>query len=653
MSMATSNTPVDADNFELESASVNQSCSIFSNEMTSSSDGNEFTQDDFEKAICMCVVCGILPISISGEPIFSIMVQAIANSPELDPNFVRRALCLFVLGCALPLSICKKLIFKQMMCIVNPQCKTILDALDLCTLMKDALRICADKRKIVMEELAKAPGRISFTFDNWEDGRQDEFLPFTFDNWEADKQEKYLCRQYTCITAHWIDASWELQRRVISFGTLLYPLDGLSIAEEVSSCLTGWKVDNKVKTLTLGNPCYDETVITSLKTRFLANRSLLSNGDFFQIRGFCYIMSLAVEDGIKLIDDIVQKVRGVAIHIQCDITKRKNFYEIADNHFHLNTKKRLRPENGYRWDLTYTMLDHALYFRPVLDHLGQNDEELKFCELSAEEWDKLAVVLKFLNVFYGVTNRFFSSKQPTSYTYFRGIWEIQMKLQLLEAANGPHDFMVDMVKETKENFDQYWLDHNLILSLATILDPRCKLELAEYCYVKLFGELYAKEMVQNVKTTLFNLFDEYKSLGVVSSSTIGTFASGSRRDDLDGFLEDYELFLSKKQKHDAGRSQLDVYLEEKILDLHSELDILSYWRDVSGRYPDLGSMARDILTIPIFAVPPEGAFAMGKRLIKRWQKDAIVEDKAIFICCQDWMHVKGLCSGNFFNVDCQ
>ncbi|XP_026656509.2 zinc finger BED domain-containing protein RICESLEEPER 2-like [Phoenix dactylifera] len=284
---------------------------------------------------------------------------------------------------------------------------------------------------------------------------------------------------------------------------------------------------------------------TSLKIRLFANKSLLHGGDFFQIRCCCHIINLIVQAGLNLIDGVICKIRNVAKHLKNSIPKKKKFYEIAEKSFHLNTRKRLRSDCCVRWNSTFLMLDRAVYFKAVLDHWGQRDREFGIFALSEEEWEKVANLHKFLKVFYDVTNQFSASKHPIANIYFRRVWEIHRKL--IETANGPYDFMVDMVRERQVKFNKYWSEYSLILSCATVLDPRCKLELVEYCYSKLYGKISARKMVQNIKNTLYDLFEEYMLRSTsVSSPKIGT-SSGSDvgNHDADSF-EDYELFLSKK-----------------------------------------------------------------------------------------------------------
>ncbi|GJZ84097.1 RNA-directed DNA polymerase, eukaryota, reverse transcriptase zinc-binding domain protein [Tanacetum coccineum] len=70
------------------------------------------------------------------------------------------------------------------------------------------------------------------------------------------------------------------------------------------------------------------------------------------------------------------------------------------------------------------------------------------------------------------------------------------------------------------------------------------------------------------------------------------------------YLDGFESFTSRYDKGVKEKSQLDKYLEEPPLDRfkHPDLNILQYWKENQGRYPELALMARDILSIPITTV---------------------------------------------------
>ncbi|MBA0795914.1 hypothetical protein Gohar_006740 [Gossypium harknessii] len=73
------------------------------------------------------------------------------------------------------------------------------------TTIRDVLMYYAKERDHVKEELAKTHGLICPTSNNW--------------NSEHNNDE------YICITAHWVDKDWKLQKRIIRFRGLSPPYD--------------------------------------------------------------------------------------------------------------------------------------------------------------------------------------------------------------------------------------------------------------------------------------------------------------------------------------------------------------------------------------------------------------------------------------------
>ena len=63
------------------------------------------------------------------------------------------------------------------------------------------------------------------------------------------------------------------------------------------------------------------------------------------------------------------------------------------------------------------------------------------------------------------------------------------------------------------------------------------------------------------------------------------------------------------------RSEFDWYLESPTMDLNIDLDILEFWSAMSKCCPDLASMARDILAVPISTVPSKSAFNTREKVL--------------------------------------
>ena len=61
----------------------------------------------------------------------------------------------------------------------------------------------------------------------------------------------------------------------------------------------------------------------------------------------------------------------------------------------------------------------------------------------------------------------------------------------------------------------------------------------------------------------------------------------------------------------AQKTQLELYLDEPRVDRNAKLDILAFWKGNKFRYPELATMAHDILSIPISTVASESTFSVG------------------------------------------
>ncbi|KAK5825499.1 hypothetical protein PVK06_020338 [Gossypium arboreum] len=106
----------------------------------------------------------------------------------------------------------EELRFRYMMSVDSPNFKNISRQ----TTTMDFLKCYAQERDHVKEELAKAPGLICLTFDNW--------------------NSKHTNDEYICIITQWVDKDRKLQKKIIKFRALspLYDVKaGLELVDDV------------------------------------------------------------------------------------------------------------------------------------------------------------------------------------------------------------------------------------------------------------------------------------------------------------------------------------------------------------------------------------------------------------------------------------
>ncbi|KAK9166166.1 hypothetical protein Scep_001357 [Stephania cephalantha] len=83
------------------------------------------------------------------------------------------------------------------------------------------------------------------------------------------------------------------------------------------------------------------------------------------------------------------------------------------------------------------------------------------------------------------------------------------------------------------------------------------------------------------------------------------------------------------------KCQLELYLDEPKMSRHVKLDILDFWKSNQFRYPNLASMARDILSIPCL-LSLEASFGVGDVYLTNIDLLLSGECEAI-ICLRDWI----------------
>ncbi|KAL6603882.1 hypothetical protein ACP70R_044243 [Stipagrostis hirtigluma subsp. patula] len=81
----------------------------------------------------------------------------------------------------------------------------------------------------------------------------------TTDTWTSVQNLNYMC-----LTAHWIDKEWKLQKRIMNF-CLVPDHKGDTLGEKIEECLLEWDI-GYVFTLTVDNATSDDSAISYLKT---------------------------------------------------------------------------------------------------------------------------------------------------------------------------------------------------------------------------------------------------------------------------------------------------------------------------------------------------------------------------------------------------
>ncbi|KAL5550700.1 hypothetical protein UlMin_000876 [Ulmus minor] len=446
---------------------------------------------------------------------------------------------------------------------------------------------------------------------------------------------------YMCLTAHFIDKEWRLQKRILNFCFMPPPHTGVALSEKIFDLLCGWKIEGKLFSLTLDNASSNDVSVEALGSQLQLKGLLPCNGVFFHLRCCCHILNLVVQDGLKHIDRAIEKIRESVKYVKGSHSQvRKQKFLDCVKLVSVGVKKGLHQDILTRWNSTYLMLDSALLYRRAFEHLALSDSNYKSCP-SAEEWDKVEKVWRFLQVFYDATLVFSGTKYPTANLFFPSISQCYLTLKM--ALEGTDEYLRFMASMMWVKFQKYWADFSVILAIACILDPRYKMTFVELCYKKAHGEDSLEILL--VRNKLYSLFDEYKS----KSSYPTTTSISSRANKATSHLESMEveskldLFkefgdITSEEFSYAHKSQLELYLDEPKMSRNVNFDVLTFWKSHQYRYPELAAMARDVLSIPVSTVVSEAAFSVGGRVLDQYRSSLKPENVEAIICTRDWLY---------------
>ncbi|WRX28662.1 HAT [Theobroma cacao] len=374
-------------------------------------------------------------------------------------------------------------------------------------------------------------------------------------------REKEKLKQAMAKIPNRICLTSDLCSKLLNFCRMPPPHTGVELATTVFDCLKEWGIDRKVFSLTLDNAS--------------ANDNMQVNEALFKIR-----------ESVK--------------YVKASDGRMKKFQECVQ-HVGIDVGVGLHLDVSTRWNSTYLMLESAIKYQKAFASLQFVDRTYKY-NPSDEEWGRAMIICEFLEPFYETTNLIFGSSYPTSNLYFKQVWKIESILN--ENLFNEDEVIKDMCQRMKMKFDKYWKDYSVLLAFGAVLDPRMKLDFLRFCYSKIDAST-CDEKLENVKTKLYELFEQYASNTCASStssrstSNLPKQAGGGTKPKGSKIFSEFKMFQNETISI-ARKSELDVFLDEAKLDneVFEDLDVLNYWKNNAKRFPDLSIMARDVLNIP-------------------------------------------------------
>ncbi|CAK8535513.1 unnamed protein product [Lathyrus sativus] len=178
------------------------------------------------------------------------------------------------------------------------------------------------------------------------------------------------------------------------------------------------------------------------------------------------------------------------------------------------------------------------------------------------------------------------------------------------------------------------VDH--IMGIASVLDPRYKMEYLEYYYEKLY-EQDSFDQVKRIQQLCYDLVVDYQlKLNQENCGDSPVLESSRVANDS---LDDYDAYVRKKKRARTSyvKTKLDHYLEEEVLLRSSDFDVLLWWKLNDIKYPTLQAIAKDILSIPISTVASESAFSTSGHILSPHCNRLHWTTLEALMCARSWL----------------
>jgi hypothetical protein len=205
----------------------------------------------------------------------------------------------------------------------------------------------------------------------------------TMDMWTSCQNKGYMC-----VTIHWIDDSWSMQQRIISFFNVKGRHTGAKLSETFTELMVKWYIENRLFALTLDNASSNEVAVNDILSdlKEIASGSLVCDGIFFHVRCACHILNLVARDGLTVISGTLKKIKSLVLAVKGSPLQWEELMKCATK-AGLDTKRGIQIDVSTRWNSTYLMLRDALYYKDAFIRLkSSNRRRYDNISPSPDEW---------------------------------------------------------------------------------------------------------------------------------------------------------------------------------------------------------------------------------------------------------------------------
>ncbi|KAF7113037.1 hypothetical protein RHSIM_RhsimUnG0167500 [Rhododendron simsii] len=449
-------------------------------------------------------------------------------------------------------------------------------------------------------------------------------IGFTSDMWSGINN-----RGYICVTAHYIDSSWTLQKKIIAFRLVEFPHDAEQIFESIMSVFRDFEVLDKVYSITFDN----HSANTATLPLFTRNLTTPYFGQLLHLRCVCHVINLVVQDGLTHIAPQISKIRNAVLFIATSPSRQQEFDKLCTSLYNLKPKN-MNSDVQNRWNSTYIMLKSCRkYSDAISGYVNQRYRPCRGSPLTQADWEIGFEFMKFLKVFYAATVGCSGVRYPTSCIVLHHLFNISVNFR----RHREHPNFAHACIDMEGKFRKYYEEMPPIFMLAAVMDPRMKLQGVNLLLRTIGTNLGITTLPSsaNVYDLLTSMYAKYDSK-FRSNAACTAAPLPSSRSTNDEFWDFVSSNLGSSTV--TSRIELDKYLDLESVDENDrrDFDVLAWWKINEVKYPILSIMARDLLTPPVSTVASESAFSAGKRVLDERRSRLAPDILDCLICLKDW-----------------
>lgn len=540
------------------------------------------------------------------------------ESSTFSQDVARMELARMIILHEYPLSIMEHYGFQRFVRALQPLFQLVPNS----SLKKDVISIYETERVRTREILWEAKGRIAITADIW----------------TSDDQN----RGYVAVRAHFIDQSWTFQCRLLSFIHVPWPHTAQAISETLSSCLNEWNLGRRVS-MVMADDCSTDDTVTGLLKQRLDTEQLLLGGSLLNMRCCAYVLSRIANSCLGVMGGAVDRIRA-SVDFWTATTERDVVFADVARGLNVNLDKKLTLDRNNRWYSTLSMLNVAISYKQVFDHLRQIEEQY-ICAPDDDDWKIAKEFCSKLKLFSDIAELISEAKYVTANMYFPKICGIRMAMRRWP---GCEDELIGRMRnEIAELFEKYCVEVHDLMAVATVLDPRYKLELLQFYFPSIFGDEAYNE-INRVRQLCYDLIKQYQG----PQSKVGAMQPCGGEEEGPDQLSSFDLYIAFKFSSADVKSELDKYLDEPVIPRAVDFDIIDWWKIMGKRFPTLQMLARDILAVPVSRVVSESAFSIAGRVLSPQRSNLLPDTLEALMCSQDWLRAENRGAGSSGLLSC-